>query len=167
MSSLQRYPAHKGFSLIELLIVILIIVASVEMKQSASEKPHIEIDKKSAQCITCHEKQNIAVKQVEAWKDSKHAVMGIGCTECHTAQEDDFDAFKCPQSDVLVARHPTPKDCAECHDQEVAEHKNSKHGHQFWLFANADRAIFENPISTRHGCEQCHQIGNVRSEAHV
>ena len=150
-----------------LLIVILIIVASVEMKQSASEKPHIEIDKKSAQCITCHEKQNIAVKQVEAWKDSKHAVMGIGCTECHTAQEDDFDAFKCPQSDVLVARHPTPKDCAECHDQEVAEHKNSKHGHQFWLFANADRAIFENPISTRHGCEQCHQIGNVWPDGSV
>lgn len=144
-----------------LLIVILIVVAGVEMKQSTSDKPHIEVDAKSAQCITCHEKQNIAVNQITAWKESEHAVMGIGCIECHSAGKDDFDAFKCPQNDVLVARHPTPKDCAECHEKEVDEFQNSKHAHQFWLFANADRAIFESPLSTRHGCEQCHQIGNV------
>ena len=150
-----------------LLIVTLIIVAGVEMKQTTSDKPHIEVDAKSKQCITCHEKQNIAVKQIDAWKESQHAVMGIGCTECHSANEDDFDAFKCTQSDVLVARHPTPKDCQECHEKEVAEFANSKHAHQFWIFANADRAIFENPISTRHGCEQCHQISNVWPDGSV
>jgi hypothetical protein len=150
-----------------LLIVVLIFVASVEMKQSVSEKPHIEVDAKSQQCITCHEKQNIAVNQVTAWMDSKHAVMGIGCMECHTAVENDFDAFKCPQSDFLVARHPTPKDCQECHAQQVAEFANSKHAHQFWILKNADRAVFENPISTRHGCEECHQIGNLWPDGSV
>ncbi len=150
-----------------LLIVTLIIVSTVEMKRTTSEKPHIEIDEKSALCITCHEKQNIAVKQIDAWKESKHAVMGIGCTECHTAKEGDFDAFKCPQSDYLVARHPTPKDCQECHAKEVAEFANSKHAHQFWLLKNADRAVFENPISTRHGCEQCHQVGNIHPDGSV
>lgn len=150
-----------------LLIVTLIIVSTVEMKRSTSEKAHVEIDEKSALCITCHEQQNIAVKQIDAWKDSRHAVMGIGCTECHTAQKGDFDAFKCPKSDYLVARHPTPKDCQECHAKEVKEFANSKHAHQFWLLKNADRAVFENPISTRHGCEQCHQVGNIHPDGSV
>ena len=47
-----------------LLIVILIMIAGVEMKSSMEEKPHIEIDAASSRCITCHEKENIAVKQV-------------------------------------------------------------------------------------------------------
>ena len=150
-----------------LLIITLMIVAGVEMKASTSEKPHIEVDEISAKCISCHEKQSIAVKQVDAWKDSKHALMGIGCNECHHAEKDDFDVFKCPQSDMLVARHPTPGDCSECHDQQVSEFANSKHAHQFWLLKNADRSVFENPISTRHGCEQCHQIGNLWPDGSV
>lgn len=144
-----------------LLIVILIMIAGYEMKAGREDKPHIEVDATSDRCIKCHEKENIAVKQIDAWMESKHAVMGIGCNECHLAQKDEFDAFYCPKSEFLVARHPTPKDCAVCHKQQVAEFANSKHAHQFWLFKNADRAIFENPISARHGCEQCHQIGNL------
>ena len=150
-----------------LLVVILIIIAGVEMKASKEQKPHIEIDATSAQCINCHERENVAVKQIDAWKDSRHAVMGIGCNECHHAKDGEFDAQKCPKSDFLIARHPTPKDCAECHKQEVAEFANSKHAHQFWLLKNADRAVFENPISTRHGCEECHQIGNLWPDGSV
>ena len=150
-----------------LLIVILMILAGVEMKKSREYKPEIEIDKTTAQCINCHETKGIAVKQSDAWKESKHAVMGIGCNECHEAQKGDFDAQKCPESDFLIARHPTPKDCAKCHKKEVEEFADSKHAHQFWLLKNADRAVFENPISTRHGCEQCHQIGNLWPDGSV
>ncbi|OPX32070.1 cytochrome C [candidate division KSB1 bacterium 4484_188] len=150
-----------------LLIVILIIVAGVEMKKSRSYKPEIEIDKMTKKCITCHEKKGIAVSQIDAWKESQHAVMGIGCYECHEAKKGDFDAFTCSESDILVARHPTPKDCARCHKQEVTEFSESKHAHQFWLLKNADRAVFENPISTRHGCEQCHAIGNIWPDGSV
>ncbi len=150
-----------------LLIVSLLIVAGVEMKKSRSYEPEVEIDEVSATCINCHQQKGIAVKQIDAWKESKHAIMGIGCNECHEAQKGDFDAFTCPGSNQLVARHPTPKDCSNCHEQEVAEFANSKHAHQFWLFKNADRAIFENPISTRHGCEQCHNIGNIWPDGSV
>jgi len=150
-----------------LLIVILMILAGVEMKKTRHDKPEIEIDKTTAQCINCHERKGIAVKQTGAWKESEHAVMGIGCNECHQAEEGEFDAQKCPESDFLIARHPTPKDCEECHAQEVKEFAESKHAHQFWLLKNADRAIFENPISTRHGCEQCHQIANIWPDGSV
>lgn len=151
-----------------LLIVVLIIVAIVEVQKTRTFEPEIEVDETSAACINCHENKGIAVSQIDAWESSLHAVMGIGCYECHeAATEDEFDAFYCPESDMLVARHPTAGDCSECHAQQYDEFRLSKHAHQFWLIKNADRAIFENPISTRHGCEQCHQIGNMWPDGSV
>jgi hypothetical protein len=144
-----------------LLVVTLVVVAGVEMKKTRAERPEIEVVGVNKRCISCHEQKSIAPKVVDQWKESLHAEQGIGCMECHEAQEGDWDAFYCPESDILVARHPTPKDCAECHDQQVAEFANSKHAHQFWLMKNADRAIFESPLVTRHGCEQCHNINTV------
>ena len=144
-----------------LLVATLVIVAAVEMKKTRADVPEIEITAETKKCVSCHEKKHIAPGVFDQWKLSKHAEQGIGCMECHEAQEGDWDAFLCPESDVLVARHPTPKDCAECHEQQVEEFANSKHAHQFWVMKNADRAVFEMPIATRHGCEQCHNIGNV------
>lgn len=141
-----------------LLVVILIIVAGVEMKQSVSYSPVIEISGVNKRCVDCHTNKGIAVKAIDHWKQSVHAEQNIGCVDCHTAEKGDFDAFYCPESDLLVAKHPTPKDCAECHEKEVAEFTNSKHAHQFWLISNADRSVFEFPIATKHGCEQCHNI---------
>ncbi|MCK4577539.1 MAG: cytochrome C [Candidatus Marinimicrobia bacterium] len=150
-----------------LLIVSLMIAAGYEVKRTKDHGPEIDVDKTTAQCISCHERKNVAVNQTIAWEESEHAVMGIGCYECHEAVEGDFDAQTCPESDFLIARHPTPKDCSSCHAEEVTEYADSKHAHQFWLLANADRSIFENPISTRHGCEQCHNIGNIWPDGSV
>ncbi len=150
-----------------LLIVTLMIVATVEVKKTTSDVEEIDIDKESAACINCHELEHIAVTQIAAWERSEHAVMGIGCIECHSANENDFDAQRCPENDVLIARHPTPGDCAACHEQQVAEHANSKHAHQFWLFKNGDRSVFETPMATKHGCIQCHNIGNIWPDGSV
>ncbi|MCL5029713.1 MAG: cytochrome C, partial [Bacteroidetes bacterium] len=144
-----------------LLVVVLIIVAGVEMKQTQSTKLQAVISGDNKRCIDCHTSKGVAVKAIDAWKESVHAQQNIGCLDCHKANKNDFDAFYCPESDLLVARHPTPKDCAECHEQEVKEFADSKHAHQFWLIKNADRSVFEPTIATRNGCEQCHQIGNV------
>ncbi len=144
-----------------LLLVVLIIVAGVEMKLSRKPEVIVDISGDNKRCVTCHTEKGIALKAIDNWKQSLHAQQNISCTDCHTAKKGDFDAFYCPESDFLVAKHPTPKDCAECHAQQVDEFADSKHAHQFWLIKNADRSIFENPISTKHGCEQCHAIGNV------
>ncbi|WKZ69732.1 MAG: multiheme c-type cytochrome [Melioribacteraceae bacterium] len=150
-----------------LLVVILIIVAGVEMKHSVSAEPIIEISGVNKRCVDCHTSKGVAVKAIEHWKQSVHAEQNISCIDCHTAQEGEFDAFYCPESDLLVAKHPTPKDCAECHETEVAEFTNSKHAHQFWLISNGDRAVFEFPMATKHGCEQCHNIGNMWPDGSV
>lgn len=144
-----------------LLLIVLIIVAAVEMKQTKKPEVIVDISGINAECVNCHIQKGVAVKAIDLWKKSLHAKQNISCTDCHTAKEGDFDAFYCPESDFLVARHPTPKDCAECHEQQVNEFADSKHAHQFWLIKNTDRSVFENPISTRHGCEQCHNISNL------
>ena len=144
------------------LIVALLIVAGVEMKKSRTFKPAIEIDETTEKCINCHEKRGIAVKLIDEWKASKHAVMGIGCYECHEAKEGEFDAFRCPESDLIIGKHPTPKDCSKCHEREVEEFSNSKHAVAQIMMAlkGPDRNVFEPTIATKHGCEQCHNIGN-------
>ncbi len=150
-----------------LFLVTLVIVAGIETKKSESTKPEIELTGKSKQCVTCHEKKGIAVKQIEQWKDSKHAEYGIGCIECHAAQKGDFDAFTCPGSDILIGRYPTPKDCSTCHEKEVKDYADSKHAHQFWLLHNDDRAVYEFPMAVKHGCEQCHRIGQMWPDGSV
>lgn len=150
-----------------LLVVILIIIAGVEMKHSVDPQPIIEISGLNKRCVDCHTSKGIAVKAIDHWKQSMHAEQNISCIDCHTAEEDDFDAFFCPESDIRVAKHPTPADCAECHEQQVAEFTDSKHAHQFWLLSNGDRSVFEFPIATRNGCEQCHNIGNIWPDGSV
>ena len=145
-----------------LIIIILTIVAGVEMKKTRAERPEIEMSGTTKDCINCHLKKGIAPKLVDEWKLSRHAEMGIGCFDCHEAKEGDWDAFKCPESDYLVGKHPTPKDCQECHEDQVKEFANSKHAVAQIMMAlkGPDRNVFEPTISTKHGCEQCHHIGN-------
>lgn len=144
-----------------LLTVILVIIAGIEAKKTTEAKPVIEISGVNKRCVNCHIERGIAVKAIDQWKESQHAIKNIGCIDCHKAEKGDFDAFYCPDSDILVGRHPTPKDCAECHEQQVKEFAESKHAHQFWIIKNDDRAIFEPTIATRNGCEQCHNISIV------
>jgi len=145
-----------------LLIVALLIVAAVEMQKTRRFEPEIEISAVTSKCITCHEKQGVAPGVIAQWKASRHAVTGTGCYECHEAKEGDFDYFLCPESDLPVARHPTPKDCAKCHETQVEEFARSKHAVAQVMMAlkGADRNLFEPTLATKHGCEQCHNIGN-------
>jgi hypothetical protein len=145
-----------------LLIVILIIVAGVEMKKTRLQRPEIEISTTTRECINCHEKKGVAVQLNKEWKLSEHAEMGIGCIECHEAKEGEWDAMRCPESDIIIGKHPTPKDCQECHKPQVQEFANSKHAisQLMMAFKGPDRNVFEPTIGTKHGCEQCHHIGN-------
>jgi len=145
-----------------LLIVVLIIVAGVEMKKTRLERPEIEVSGTTKECINCHAKKGVAVKLIDEWRWSEHAEKGIGCHECHEAREGDFDAMKCPESSMLIAKHPTPGDCRECHERQVKEFANSKHAVSQSMMAlkGPDRNVFEPPVTTKHGCEQCHHIGN-------
>ncbi|MCK4507982.1 MAG: hypothetical protein KAU27_05555, partial [Desulfuromonadales bacterium] len=118
----------------------------------------VDIDKDTQKCITCHLENGMAPRMIQMWEESKHAENGVGCLSCHQAEKGDFDAFE--HNGFTVGLYPTPKDCSECHEKEVTEHTKSKHAYQFWLYAPADRAIFEPIVGTKQGCEACHNISN-------
>jgi hypothetical protein len=153
------------------LLAALFLVARYESARFASKvglEPHkIFVSDASKPCLECHKRKGVAPKMIEQWEGSLHAQKGIDCIQCHKAEKGDFDAFTCPESTILVAQFPTPKDCSKCHKEEVQQFTESKHAFPFWIYANADRAVFEPIIGTKHGCEECHQITNMWPDGSV
>lgn len=150
---------------VSLLIFALAIVFTAANANAASIKD-VDLDSASKSCVDCHEKEGIAPKAHDQYAESEHAKNGIGCVDCHSAEAGDFDAYT-ENNHPLVASHPTPKDCASCHEKEVEEHTKSKHAYPFWLMAAADRAVFEPIIGTKQGCEACHNLSALWPDGSV
>jgi hypothetical protein len=148
------------------LLVALMMILAASTALAAPSYDGIDIDAASQKCIDCHEKDAIAPKVHDQWADSEHAVNGVGCMDCHSAEEGDFDAFT-KNGHPIIASHPTPKDCATCHEKEVEEHTKSKHAYPFWLYAAADRAVFEPIVGTKQGCENCHNLSALWPDGSV
>ncbi len=141
----------------------MMLVASVSYAGSYKD---IQLDADSKKCVDCHEKERIAPKVHDQYAESEHAKNGVGCMDCHSAEKSDFDAFS-KDGHPIVASHPTPKDCASCHEKEVEEHTKSKHAYPFWLYAAADRAVFEPIVGTKQGCENCHNLSALWPDGSV
>ena len=114
----------------------------------------------SQECIDCH--TLVTPKLVEMWQDSAHSASAEGatCLSCHQAETEDWDALD--HNGFTVGAHPTPKDCSQCHEEEVTEFGRSKHGATSMIFFSRsfDRNVFEPTLATKHGCQQCHNIGH-------
>jgi len=165
------------------LCVALIMVAEMETRRHlpVTEAPLTQVmamvPESSHQCIECHGKANAGI--VEHWKGSKHAAKGVGCVECHTADEKDADAFT--HYGQSIATVVTPGDCARCHPNEAAEFWQSHHAKGGNILASLDNFLAEtvegsrtpfNPhsptpgkntgdkvngmASAMSGCKQCH-----------
>ena len=117
------------------------------------------VSEASQQCIGCH--RMAAPKLVEAWVRSEHAANGLDCLACHGAQERDWDYTE-HYNNMAIAPYPTAGDCAICHRQEYDEFSQSKHSALAMIFfaSSFDRNVFEPTIATKHGCQECHNIGH-------
>lgn len=146
-----------------LLLATFTVVAYVEGAQRRiGAAPPPAASAEAQQCINCHENRTPGL--VAQWRSSLHAQKGVDCLSCHKVEsKDDWDYFLCPNASIPTASHPTPKDCKACHEKEVVEFARSKHAATAMIkFATSfDRNIFEPTISTKHGCQQCHEIGHV------
>ena len=117
-----------------------------------------QIGETSRLCIQCH--QTSTPKMVEAWAGSYHAGEGVDCVACHEAQDGDWDYTE--HFGLAVATHPTAGDCAGCHEQEYEEFSRSKHSalSMIYFASSFDRNVFEPTLATKHGCQECHDIGH-------
>ena len=100
---------------------------------------HIVSPKGSERCVDCHAKETPGI--VEQWKGSTHAEKGVGCFECHKANEGDIDAFN--HEGTLIATLVTPRDCSECHPKEFGQFHDSHHARAGNILHSLDNKLAE------------------------
>ena len=102
----------------------LLIVGAIENnKRTLGKKAAIKVSATSKNCVDCHTVKNPSL--VEQWRDSKHAIRGVACMDCHEAQKTDVDAWEHEGHSIAVI--VSPKDCSKCHARENQEFQESHH----------------------------------------
>jgi hypothetical protein len=163
-----------------LFLVSLVFVQWMEVarkqEESGLKAQHVNIPDNSAACIECHRNSSPGI--IDHWTGSTHAAKGIGCVECHQAEDGDADAFT--HYDVTIATVVTPLDCSRCHPKEFEQFERSHHAKGGNILASLDNRLAEtiegnrvpfNPhsptpgrlvsqvdgmASVNSGCKQCH-----------
>ena len=161
-------------------IISLIFVQAMEVIRKRRESgltPHsIAIPKSSEACVECHGSSSPGL--VDHWRGSTHAEKGVGCVECHQAQEGDVDGFS--HYGFHIATIVTPRDCGRCHPKVADEFARSHHSKAGNILHSLDNFLAEtvegsrtpfNPHSPTPGresglvngmasafvgCQQCH-----------
>jgi len=106
-------------------------------------------------CIKCHSELSPGI--FAEWKKSAHKAKGVDCYDCHKAKESDKAALK--HNNAFINVIVTPKTCANCHEQEVAQQQRSHHAKAGNILASLDNLLGEvigGPAAVNAGCLQCH-----------
>lgn len=144
-----------GLCLVLFLALTGVGYVQVEERRGGGLRPFISAENK--RCIDCHTAKDVSVGGINDWKFSAHAPKGIGCVECHRAQEGDPDAY--PHEGTLISTLVTPKDCMRCHDKEAAEFARSHHAKGAQFIGSLDNFlgnVVEGPEVGTTGCAGCH-----------
>jgi hypothetical protein len=124
-------------------------------------------------CIDCHESSGILEAIIVDWASSEHADEEVSCIDCHEGEPSDPDTVE--HYDYYVSVVVSPKDCAECHPDEVEQFDRSLHalGSLYYedLFTKGKLNYLESQIegsyivvddieqdhaATLRGCQACH-----------
>ncbi|MCH7940267.1 MAG: hypothetical protein IID13_11075, partial [Candidatus Marinimicrobia bacterium] len=146
------------------LLIALLIVGYIEGRRMLPDhKAAIVISDANSQCVDCHSQPSNARTAVAQWKESTHALRGIGCLECHAADAGDIDATD--HYTYTIATIVSPKDCGRCHIKEFDEFQDSHHAQAGNILGSLDNFLAEvvegntrvhgNAVATS-GCKQCH-----------
>ena len=119
-----------------------------------------QVGKENQLCIGCHQASSPGI--VGQWKLSKHSSSSVGCFECHQAEKGDKDGFQ--HNGFFIATIVSPKDCAQCHEQEAREFQASHHSEAAKILGSLDNVLAEvvegnmkpNSPAAVSGCWQCH-----------
>ncbi|MBN1492459.1 MAG: hypothetical protein JXA69_21280, partial [Phycisphaerae bacterium] len=118
----------------------------------------------SRACIQCHNEKTPGV--VDQWAKSQHAVLGVGCLDCHGASADAPAAWN--HEGTLIQSILSPKACATCHPKESVEFAASHHNTAGMILHSADNMLGEFVAGGPNavlGCKQCHggQVSFVKT----
>ncbi len=161
-------------------LLSLVLVQRMEVVRRATEagelRPRAAVPASSRACVDCHGQISPAI--VSHWRDSGHALTGVGCVECHRAEPADVDAHQ--HYGAQIATIVTPLDCGRCHLREDEEFERSHHSAAGNILASLDNflaetvegarapfdphgeppgrgtALVNGLASAQSGCQQCH-----------
>lgn len=136
----QLVIAALGFLFLGSLIFVQRMEVLRKEHETTGRKAPVAVPASSQRCVDCHLQGNPGI--VEQWKFSTHAHKGVGCVECHQANEGDADAFL--HEGALIAAVVTPRDCGRCHQQEQAEFARSHHAAGGEILHSLDNFLAEN-----------------------
>ena len=125
-------------------------------------KPFEQLSDESKECAACHKEKNPSI--YAQWGRSKHYGANVGCYECHKAEPGDKDLITHEGVDISVI--VSPKDCSQCHNQEVDQFSKSHHAKAGQIIGSLDNFLAEvvegaltmngqSPAAV-NGCWQCH-----------
>ena len=107
-----------------LFLAALLIVAWVEgLKERVAQEPEPALLGVNKDCFECHDEKSPAI--TDQWAHSTHAEVGVGCYDCHEAEEGDADGWF--HEGQRIATLVTPADCGECHPTHYAQWRRSLH----------------------------------------
>lgn len=166
MDTFRRYnPLHTcmmGVASVLLLLFTLLPAAAQATPKALVMKPFAQLSDESKECAACHKDSNPSI--YAQWGRSKHYGANVGCYECHQAAPEDPDAITHEGHSIAVI--VSPKDCANCHTQEVEEFAASHHAKAGQIIGSLDNFLAEvvegaltmngeSPAAV-NGCWQCH-----------
>ncbi len=139
-----------------LFLIALLIVAWVEgLKEHVVADPEPVLLGVNKDCYDCHAEKSPAI--TEQWAHSTHSEMGVGCFDCHEAEEGDVDAWF--HEGQRIATLVTPNDCGRCHPDIATEFQSSHHAAAGQILGSLDNVlgeIVEGTPAANSGCQQCH-----------
>jgi len=172
----QLLIALLGFVFLGSLLFVQWMEVARKRQEAGLAVHHVSIPASSKACIECHDKLSPGI--IDHWEGSTHAEKGVGCVECHQADQKDADSFQ--HYGHTIATVVTPLDCSRCHPKEFKEFEHSHHAKAGNILASLDNFLAEtvegsrepfNPhsptpgmevdlvngmASVNTGCKQCH-----------
>ncbi|KAA3644863.1 MAG: nitrate reductase [Chloroflexi bacterium] len=176
-------------------VIIILGLALVVMAIGGGATPQADepvnaLANSNDECVVCHERNTPGI--VQQYGHSTMAAADVSCSDCHEVDADYPGAIEHEGTHVLNT--PTTAMCQTCHETEVAQYNQSRHGLPAYvayagatelsdeLLAqyenipegsfNPDRSrnaihALEGPDVTRFTCEGCHDIGKPAADGSV
>ncbi|MDT8395611.1 MAG: multiheme c-type cytochrome [bacterium] len=134
---------------------VFTIIFAVTMALAMAGPVAARVSSQTQECLECHTEGTLGI--VKQWDKSSHWDAGVGCYECHMADEKDKDAMK--HNGYTIAIIVSPRDCGRCHKAEMVEQEASHHAEAGNIINSADGLLGQTvggPPAVAVGCRQCH-----------
>lgn len=201
MSQEASSKPSSSFRLLILGIIAVLIVAGLTLvimavsrsgTATSSDEPVNVLADSDDDCVVCHTRNTPGI--VEQYGHSSMAAAEVTCRDCHEVDADYPGAIE--HEETYVLNEPTTAMCETCHENEVAQFNQSRHGISSYVaYAGQDalspehlamyQAVpeggysddkvrarnslhaIEGPAITKFACESCHDVGKPAEDGSV